>query len=143
MVEKDDTVDRESNGNEVVFQESIPESTAQKGGTITTICLSYSDYESKPTNNSSDEKLPSVESPEQRSLAGNMNLEEIEEKTFKLSNQTFLSINGFVSSTSSIQKIKNTHAIIIFNQGIFSPTLYEKGYGVILDESNGSTEYLI
>ena len=143
MVEKDDTVDRESDGNEVVFQESIPESTEQKGGTITTICLSYSDYESKPTNNSSDEKLPSVESPEQRSLAGNMNLEEIEEKTFKLSNQTFLSINGFVSSTSSIQKIKNTHAIIIFNQGIFSPTLYEKGYGVILDESNGSTEYLI
>ena len=32
---------------------------------------------------------------------------------------------------------------MIFNQNLFLQSHHEKGYGVVFDESNGSTEYLI
>ena len=131
------------NENAIADQESYNENNKNRADTITTICLSYSDYESKPTTIEEDKIIPSVKNSEKRSLSEHQILEEIEEKTFKLSNSNYHSINGLVSSTSSIQKIKNTHAIIIFNQNLFLQSHHEKGYGVVLDESNGSTEYLI
>ena len=107
------------NGNAIVDQESCNENNKTRADTITTICLSYSDYESKPTTIEEDKIKASVKNSEKRSLSEHQILEEIEEKTFKLSNSNYHSINGLVSSTSSIQKIKNTHAIIIFTS-IFS-----------------------
>ena len=91
------------------------------GPGITTICLSYSNYESKTTTKCENEKLPSSDNnSEQRSLSGSQNFEEFEEKTFKIRDSNYLSINAPASSTSSLPKIKNTHAIIIFNQNLFS-----------------------
>ena len=77
------------NGNAIVDQESYNENNKNRADTITTICLSYSDYESRPTTLVEDIRIPSVKNSEKRSLSEHQILEEIEEKTFKLSNSNY------------------------------------------------------
>ena len=144
--DKNDPVSQQTNGAATAINSPRSQNVLNghvPGPNITTISISYSNYESRTTAKYEKEILPSSTNTKQRSLSGCPNFEEFEEKTFKLKDSNYLSINTLASSTSSIPKFKNTHAVIILNQNHFSQTHYERGYGVVLDESNGSTEYLI
>ena len=56
------------NGNAIVDPESYDENNKTRADTNTTICLSYSDYESKATTIDKDKCMPSVKTLKKKSF---------------------------------------------------------------------------
>ena len=137
-----------------VFLSGNSEQKEEEETTISPRPTTDSDYYSNTTGSTGDPRYVSSSSikPDQEQASNGQSLKENYDKTYMptilLNYRNINKLTTFPSNNSKINnslslKIEHDQTLIIFNENIPPRTLCKIDDGIILDESGGSTEYLI